>query len=802
MYHTFLILKMFSCKLCTHNCETITVYVDHLEKKHKFESGCQYACPLADCDRVFSNKYRLKTHAYNHEKNNHSENISSKKKTVTIENRFIVNMKKVFYTEKRKLKHEIENSVENFVASVMEQNITRSAQQQIITAASCFNQCLFENFKKLFINIFQAKLGQEQVPVVDEMFTVFSNALQPFDTEYKRLKHFKQNEFFVSPVSYVIGHAEVGRVSNNAYVVEEKKVTGEYVSIKKTVEVIFNRPNFSSVVLDFMHSLIQKKSQSEKIEHFVQGDLFSKYTKKFPEEITIPIKIYYDELETNAPLGSHTGVHKVGGIYFRFLCLPPELSSKLENIFLNTIFNANDRKNFGNHKTLKPLLNELIKLDKKPIKLQNGPKIFIRAFIVTGDNLGVHELLGFVQSFAANFPCRICKIPREYLIIPHSEEEKFIRTVKSYEEDVKLKNVTETGINHECIFNNLSYYHCIENSTCDTMHDIAEGVCRYVLSSLILHYVNEKNFSLDYLNDRLGRFHYGSTTNSNRVAYLQSNKLAAQTLGLSASETLQLTRNFGLIIGDKVPHDDDYWEIYTTLNKIVRILNERLIDTNTLEDFKLASEKLLKLYASLFNKNVMFKLHILLHYPRLMKKLGPLQDISCMRDEAKHKDFKITAHMTTCRINLPKTLALKHQMKMCAKLIKDSTLQLNLIAGNPDKSCKAWAFYDNYKELFNNNYPIKNVTIKGIFYEKNMVLKLPCTENHSFGLIKFILYSGDQVYFILEKYVSHKFNDHYQAYEVEASDFNTFIVQDYSKLIEIIPSNILSSAEGKTFIIY
>ena len=29
---------------------------------------------------------------------------------------------------------------------------------------------------------------------------------------------------------------------------------------------------------------------------------------------------------------------------------------------------------------------------------------------IVGDNLGLHQLMNFVESFSSNFPCRMCKV--------------------------------------------------------------------------------------------------------------------------------------------------------------------------------------------------------------------------------------------------------------------------------------------------------------------------------------------------------------------------------------------------------
>ena len=55
------------------------------------------------------------------------------------------------------------------------------------------------------------------------------------------------------------------------------------------------------------------------------------------------------------------------------------------------------------------------------------------------------------------------------------------------------------------------------------------------------------------------------------------------------------------------------------------------------------------------------KHHFLIHYSRIMKSIGPLLQISCMRNESKHRDGKVTSHVAICRKNVCDTIAIKQK---------------------------------------------------------------------------------------------------------------------------------------------
>lgn len=71
------------------------------------------------------------------------------------------------------------------------------------------------------------------------------------------------------------------------------------------------------------------------------------------------------------------------------------------------------------------------------------------------------------------------------------------------------------------------------------------------------------------------------------------------------------------------------------------------------------------LYQSLFGETLKPKHHHMVHYPMVMKMVGPLKNIWSMRFEAKHRLSKLAANVTSTRVNISTTLAIKHQLKLC-----------------------------------------------------------------------------------------------------------------------------------------
>lgn len=113
------------------------------------------------------------------------------------------------------------------------------------------------------------------------------------------------------------------------------------------------------------------------LSNFVQGDLWLKeYRVKNEGKIVFLINIYFDEFQTGNPLGSHALEQKFGGLYISLPCLPPHLVSKLENIFLVTVFYSKHLQQFGNEKIFSKSIQELNVMLEQGIKITvNGKEL-------------------------------------------------------------------------------------------------------------------------------------------------------------------------------------------------------------------------------------------------------------------------------------------------------------------------------------------------------------------------------------------------------------------------------------------
>lgn len=196
------------------------------------------------------------------------------------------------------------------------------------------------------------------------------------------------------------------------------------------------------------------------------------------------------------------------------------------------------------------------------------------------------------------------------------------------------------------------------------MHDLfSSGVCKIGFEAVLLHYIKiKKIFTLDKLNVRrrlLGKQSLDSSLS--RMPDVEfDNKSHSYKIRTTSAEMRSFCHFFTSIIGLLVPIDDPVW------NYVKCLVN--LVDFALLPSFKPSDidklNKLTKLHHELFlehfpNETLRPKHHHLVHYGRVINASGPVGNLMCFRQEAKHSIFIKYAHIVSSRKNISYTLAMK-----------------------------------------------------------------------------------------------------------------------------------------------
>lgn len=400
------------------------------------------------------------------------------------------------------------------------------------------------------------------------------------------------------------------------------------------------------------------------------------------------------------------------------------------------------------------------------INIDNGERhVYFTVTLLLGDNLGVHTLLGLTESFSSNNFCRFCYTKKD---VTHSQHvESLVRTKEQYDQDVELGI---NGVKHYCMWNELSNFHIITNMSVDIMHDIYEGVARYELGYVLNFYVFvNKFFTLDILNARIKYFNFIG----NKPPSLSKASLLNKYIILSASEMKNLLINLPLIIGDLVPQNDNLWNMYTLLLKIVDIVECKSI----LPEYSILLKTLIsehhKLYVELIGA-LKPKHHFLIHYPAVMKCIGPLTKSSSIRFEGRHQDLKNAANATTTRKNILYTLAMKCQLAFCNRILSQCSSDDNVKLGSNIGSVSK--LYPSEYSVLLLKVGIQNadkydctrwVSVASVLYRQKSYIVIDYVNFMPiFAKIEVIAFYQNSLFFILTRCKTMFFDTHYQVYEI------------------------------------
>lgn len=602
-----------------------------------------------------------------------------------------------------------------------------------------------------------------------DVFLASENEMANLNSEYKRIQNFQMSGTLVLPVEIPIG---------TRLDVVKKDLSNSTCSLQLVpIELVFERLLASDFVFEkILEYLKELNTPHESMTNIIHGSVWQgRNLVQTENEMHLPVILYYDDFEVNNPLGSHAGVQKLGGVYLSLPFLPPYWFSQLNNIIMLSVFHASDRRTFGNRAIFQPIINKLNYLSRTGVIVQN--KLFqgvvkFHVISITGDNLGLNGILGFVESFIGNYCCRICSVEKKELAGMHTLNRTLLRNVESYNKDLKVNDPSKTGIREKCVWLELDGFSLFENVAVDILHDYFEGCCRYVLSFVVNYVIKVKKIvSFQVLQRKIFFFDYGPDSSSKPSNILLDDGTAKIKIKCSGSEMLVFVRYFGLIIGYYVPEDDSVWRLYVLLRKLLDKLMKRSFSKEEVAPLKHCIELFLWTYCDVVNDSLKPKFHFLLHYPDMYLRFGPLISLSTFRFEAKHRVSKIAARAACNRVNISKTVAMRNQLSLHKYLSSIPTFQPLIFGKKIDISPKDSDFL---KSKFNIScadlfFSTKWIQIEGNKIEKCSILIKDVSLDTMlpiFVQVEEIFLCKDQVYLSYTTLKSLAFIDHYQAYEI------------------------------------
>ena len=196
------------------------------------------------------------------------------------------------------------------------------------------------------------------------------------------------------------------------------------------------------------------------------------------------------------------------------------------------------------------------------------------------------------------------------------------------------------------------------------------------------------------------------------------------------------------------------------------------------------------------------KFHYMVHYATEIKKHGPVRKFSSIRFEAKHNELKSLLMASKNRVNVCKTMASKHQLKVGVGYNSEGC------DANKPKISKARAPHDDVLSCVNYWFDVcqneavfcDRVEYDGTTYSGGDVLVVKNDENSGLALVRYVLIHSDKIrfVFICSKLKIIKEDSDLKAYEVSVEE--GAVCHDHDSLLDHQPLG-MYSVRGRRFVV-
>ena len=218
------------------------------------------------------------------------------------------------------------------------------------------------------------------------------------------------------------------------------------------------------------------------------------------------------------------------------------------------------------------------------------------------------------------------------------------------------------------MFNRLKSFHCIGQFPLDSLHDLLEKVLPCDAASILMGLTKQGKFTLDEYNTMLSDVHLQGYELSDRPLKVKQRceKLSGKALSVSLHIRIMPYLVWRLMGEPDAKEDNDLLDLLGIIHKLNEFIHAdkvTMADVINLEDLVVQYFDKRKICSTKYGnfQRMTPKYHFLEHYAREIRRYGPLNGYCTARCESKHRDFVNFAESAKNFINLPKTLAEKHQ---------------------------------------------------------------------------------------------------------------------------------------------
>lgn len=186
--------------------------------------------------------------------------------------------------------------------------------------------------------------------ILDSTENIVTSQLNNFNTRYARKKHFENSAHYVAPKTISVNGDK----------------TFQYVPILDTLKNLFSNKDFRNEYFAYNNNHTCKEDIYERFccgRNYKNSEFFQSHKNN------IQIQIYFDDVQLTSPL--ETKPHSISAIYFFVRNVPPNFTSKLDNIYLVALCDSKIVKTNGCNTILKHFVDDIKTLETEGLEIDD-----------------------------------------------------------------------------------------------------------------------------------------------------------------------------------------------------------------------------------------------------------------------------------------------------------------------------------------------------------------------------------------------------------------------------------------------
>uniref|UniRef100_A0A0N5BUT4 ATP-dependent DNA helicase n=1 Tax=Strongyloides papillosus TaxID=174720 RepID=A0A0N5BUT4_STREA len=406
---------------------------------------------------------------------------------------------------------------------------------------------------------------------------------------------------------------------------------------------------------------INEFSKNNRIQSFFDGKLAREILSQNCD--TLFFMLYIDDMSTYArgsPLAKSINIASI-----LLLNLPEYYISSIDAIRFCLFSPAENSKLSCHQEPYDTLISMVKELENTRLYFENNFFRF-KLYCVVADNRELQNMYSIKDGYfgSGKTPCRICLLKTDDFSTTYHEKPELLRT-----EDwnniftQKLKN-----------------YSPCKTRYVDLCHDVMLGVIPFGMCVIIHKLIKRiKCIDLYGINKALRKINFKNLNLPPQITKIPSDKKNIRWLSFTASQSYNFLLMFPVIMayleedklvkninkGEEIHNQivDCMAELYL-LRKIVKILFSHDIGSDDIKTLDMMIGKHLR-FMSTETGRLVYKQHLLTHYPNSIIQLGPLTSVSTLRFESGHQPHKLNSLTGKNRVNEPLSIAKKDAYREC-----------------------------------------------------------------------------------------------------------------------------------------